>query len=70
MPFHVFLETLNGWPTQLCALEAAAGCPPETYVDPGELHIMSSFLEPYVLNKLAPFADIPRLQPAGGSPGT
>ena len=58
--------------------EIAAGRTPKpssrsgggTPVDPGELHMMSSLLEPYVTSKLAPFADAQRLQPAGGSPGT
>jgi hypothetical protein len=70
MLFHVFLSEFASWKPALCAIEGAAECLPEICVDPGELCMMSSFLEPYVTSKLAPFADARQLQPAGGSPGT
>ncbi len=67
---EVFSGVLKSWQQSLCAIEAAAECPPEIFVDPGALKVVSSFLEPYVTSKLAHVAHSQRLQPAGGSPGT
>lgn len=67
---EVFQGVLKSWQPALCAIRAAAECPPEIFVDPGALKIVSSFLEPYIASKLAHVADSQRLQPAGGSPGT
>ena len=71
MPFHVFLGMVDEWQPVLCSISGAANCPPEIFFDPGELHTMSSFLEPYFSSKLLALVnDSQRMQPAGGSPGT
>jgi len=67
---HVFSSVFASWKPALCAVKAAAESPPEIVVDPGELHILSSFHEPYIASKLAQVSDSQQLQPAGGSPGT
>ena len=64
-----FLAAFAEWTKQLCAIEAAAEeCPPDIFVDPSDLGVMSSSLEPYFAYKLAAFTTS-QPQPAGGSPG-
>ena len=71
MLYITFLNTFEKWTKQLCAIEADAECPPsDVFVDPSDLHVLSSSLEPYFASKLAGFASLHSLQPAGGSPGT
>jgi hypothetical protein len=69
MLYTTFWDTYEKWTKQLCAIEAAAECPSDIFVDPSDLHVMSSSLEPYFASKLAGFAPLHSQQPAGGSPG-
>ena len=69
MLYVTFLNTFEKWTKQLCAIEAAVECPSDVFVDPSDLHVMSSSLEPYFASKLAGFAPLHLQQPAGGSPG-